>query len=276
MTEERCLNCDETVTGNYCQHCGQPVKTPRGPVFNALMTFLDEFNLDHKFFTSLKSLFIAPGALTKLFADGKRYSMLPPFRMYLVISILFLLIYEIPTPNVNNSNFYVSGELIGRDEPDPELGNFQLFMEDGIIEKWAPDKAVELKERDPQELMQDMVSRINKYSSQVLILFIPILALVMKILLSKRYLYFDHLIFALHFQSWLLLMIIIVNSMIYFSKYFYLLLLTIPIYLYLSLRRVYETRWYMTIFNLLLIMVGYFSTIYVTVLGSVIFLVYTS
>ena len=70
MTEERCLNCDETVTGNYCQHCGQPVKTPRGPVFNALMTFLDEFNLDHKFFTSLKSLFIAPGALTKLFADA--------------------------------------------------------------------------------------------------------------------------------------------------------------------------------------------------------------
>ena len=50
------------------------------------------FSLDSRLFQTLKFLIIRPGFLTNEYWSGKRITYLPPFRLYLLASILFFLI----------------------------------------------------------------------------------------------------------------------------------------------------------------------------------------
>ena len=54
------------------------------------------FSLDSRLFQTLKFLIIRPGFLTNAYWSGKRITYLPPFRLYLLTSILF---FFIPHPD---------------------------------------------------------------------------------------------------------------------------------------------------------------------------------
>ena len=91
-----CKNCNSELVGLYCSECGQ--KNMENFTFSILVKdFFDNiFSLDSRLFQTLKYLIIRPGFLTNEYWLGKRITYLPPFRLYLLTSILYFIIPHIP------------------------------------------------------------------------------------------------------------------------------------------------------------------------------------
>ncbi len=86
----RCLNCGEPVSGKHCTQCGQAsdvhvlsMKEVAGDVTHSLL------HLDSRVWRTLRLLALRPGELTREFIAGRHQKYLPPFRLYLAVSILF-------------------------------------------------------------------------------------------------------------------------------------------------------------------------------------------
>jgi hypothetical protein len=92
VSTENCLNCGEVLTGQHCAHCGQRAKVrvlSLGSLLRDLFGDLTEF--DSRIWRTLRPLALKPGWLTTEYLRGRRTLYTPPFRMYLVLSVLFFL-----------------------------------------------------------------------------------------------------------------------------------------------------------------------------------------
>jgi Protein of unknown function (DUF3667) len=88
-----CMNCGAPLSGEYCAVCGQRHE----PHVHSLGHFAGEAlesitHADSRLWRTLGYLLVKPGRLTCEFFAGHRASYLPPFRLYLVISLVFFLI----------------------------------------------------------------------------------------------------------------------------------------------------------------------------------------
>ena len=86
----RCLNCGSVVSGRHCAQCGQSadvhvlsMKEVAGDVTHSLL------HLDSRIWQTLRLLVLRPGELTREFIAGRHQLYLPPFRLYLAVSILY-------------------------------------------------------------------------------------------------------------------------------------------------------------------------------------------
>jgi hypothetical protein len=89
---ERCPNCDRVLApdANYCGHCGQENHDHRAPMRElGLEVFESLTHLDHRVLHTLRDLLLRPGQVAIDYNAGKRARYLPPFRLFLVASILF-------------------------------------------------------------------------------------------------------------------------------------------------------------------------------------------
>ena len=88
-----CQNCGAELRGAFCHQCGQhdfDFHRSFGHVFfETLESFL---HFDEKFFRTIITLLFEPGRLSAEFNAGKRASQMPPFRLYLFVSVLFFFI----------------------------------------------------------------------------------------------------------------------------------------------------------------------------------------
>lgn len=85
-----CLNCGTLLGGQYCANCGQRAKGRLISVVELIRdAFGDLFELDSRLWRTLIPLLTRPGQLTRDYLEGRRASYMPPFRTYLVLSILF-------------------------------------------------------------------------------------------------------------------------------------------------------------------------------------------
>lgn len=90
---DRCLNCGAVLTGPFCAQCGQ-FDAPADPTLRELLADAWDAltSLDGKLAASLRLLLTRPGGLTAEFFAGRRTRYLPPFRLYLVCSVLYFLV----------------------------------------------------------------------------------------------------------------------------------------------------------------------------------------
>lgn len=90
---EGCLNCGTPLSGQYCGNCGQRARSRLISLWELLSdAFGDLFELDSRIWKTLIPLLVRPGKLTYEYLQGRRASFMPPFRTYLVLSILFFLV----------------------------------------------------------------------------------------------------------------------------------------------------------------------------------------
>jgi hypothetical protein len=85
-----CRNCESPLGGAYCSACGQAAHESA----RSLETlFHDAWNdltsLDGRLWRTLGALAFRPGLLTSEYLRDRRAQYLPPFRLYLVLSLLF-------------------------------------------------------------------------------------------------------------------------------------------------------------------------------------------
>jgi len=88
-----CENCGKPLAGEYCAACGQRHE----PHVHTLGHFASEAfetvtHADSRLWRTLGYLLVKPGFLSREFFNGKRARYLPPFRLYIVISLLFFVV----------------------------------------------------------------------------------------------------------------------------------------------------------------------------------------
>lgn len=87
-----CANCETIVEDRFCTTCGQLASDFHRPVWDLVASSLaDVFALDGRLWRSLPMLLFRPGRMTRNYLDGKRARYVPPFRMFLMASVIFFL-----------------------------------------------------------------------------------------------------------------------------------------------------------------------------------------
>lgn len=88
-----CLNCGTRLRGQYCGNCGQRARSRLISLWELLSeAFGDLLEFDSRLWRTLIPLLIRPGQLTRDYLEGRRARYMPPFRMYLVLSVIFFVI----------------------------------------------------------------------------------------------------------------------------------------------------------------------------------------
>ncbi len=88
-----CLNCGTPLRGQYCGHCGQRARSRLISLWELLQdAFGDLFEMDSRLWRTLIPLLARPGRLTRDYLEGRRARYMPPFRMYLVLSVIFFVV----------------------------------------------------------------------------------------------------------------------------------------------------------------------------------------
>ena len=316
---EVCLNCGTTLGGQYCGNCGQRATSRLISVWELLRdAFGDLLELDSRLWRTLIPLIIRPGQLTRDYLEGRRARFMPPFRMYLVLSIVFLLVaffdprdelgflYEPQAPSaieseedsneadairaeifrdlaeegiiVDNSARTEAGNADSEDDDDGDSdSNCDV---DDINSADLPDWLASRLTEERLNLICDRIieddgkafgKKLLENVPAALFVLLPLMALVLKILypLSKRY-YVEHLLFVVHNHSFIFL---ILSLQVLFTRLGALLRvpetpidvtvfavsLYVPVYLYKSLRRVYEQGRFFTIVKFSMLGFAYFA-----------------
>jgi hypothetical protein len=96
-----CANCGAALGGEYCAACGQRHEPHVHSVGHFFAEAFESItHADSRLWRTLWYLLAKPGRLTLEFFKGHRVSYLPPFRLYLVISVVFFLVAT-PEGSVN-------------------------------------------------------------------------------------------------------------------------------------------------------------------------------
>lgn len=275
---ESCLNCGAPLRGQYCSICGQRGRTRLISVWELLRDAVgDLFELDSRLWRTIIPLVLRPGRLTHEYLRGRRVRFMPPFRSYLVLSLVFFLVAFFDSQKLailyEAEEETADGQTRSPEEIRQESCDLSGYNTEGMPE-WLSRRLT----RERLELMCERVSAggsrafVDRLLDNVppsLFLLLPLMALILKILypLSRRY-YVEHLLFVIHFHAFLFL---ILTLEILFSRLTMLLelpgmvnnlaafgvALYIPLYLYKSMRRVYEQGRLPTILKFLLLLLSY-------------------
>lgn len=91
-TNTFCNNCGEQVTNTYCGHCGQR-KTVGSITWKEISQDFSDFvfSVNAPFFTTIKSLFSAPGSLFREFLAGKRRKYYKPVAFFILMTVIYVI-----------------------------------------------------------------------------------------------------------------------------------------------------------------------------------------
>lgn len=88
-----CLNCGTRLSGQYCGLCGQRARSRLISLWELVSdAFGDLLEIDSRLWRTLIPLLLRPGQLTRDYLEGRRARYMPPFRTYLVLSLIFFVV----------------------------------------------------------------------------------------------------------------------------------------------------------------------------------------
>jgi len=247
MAIENCLNCGTALSGQYCGNCGQRARSRLISLWELLSdSFGDLFELDSRIWRTLGPLLVRPGKLTYEYLQGRRTRFMPPFRTYLVLSILFFLmllfdpkdefgIFFEPTDEqaqqsedtddeaTDESEAEVVWDGVGltittdnpEDDSDEDCSDWSLDDMESEAPEWlarrlSRERLQALCEKVAADDGAALVEKLKDNIPAALFVLLPLMAFVLKLLypLSKRY-YVEHLLFVVHFHAFFFLMLIL-------------------------------------------------------------------
>ena len=133
-----CLNCGSYMRGQYCAVCGQRSRSRLISLWELISdAFGDLLEIDSRLWHTLIPLLIRPGRLTYDYLQGRRARYMPPFRMYLVLSLLFFVVAFFD-PREDLSLFF---------EPEPEVTTEEKVSAAEQAEEEVSEKLDELSEK---------------------------------------------------------------------------------------------------------------------------------
>ncbi|MFB9076530.1 DUF3667 domain-containing protein [Flavobacterium procerum] len=232
--DKTCLNCRHVVEQKFCPNCGQENSESRKTFHHLFVHFFEDLtHYENAFWRTIRNLLFKPSTLTKEYLSGKRLSYLAPVRLYIFISfITFLLIALFPSKTKDSltkgekeitSNFE-SSEKNGLNSNKKKYFQLKSMKEIDSIQKygkeseklnafsyWVYEKAVHVTETNTKkEIIEKFVESFFHNIPKILFIVMPFFAFFLWLFHNKkRWYYFDHGIFTLHYFSFLLLMFLI-------------------------------------------------------------------
>jgi hypothetical protein len=292
----RCLNCGSPLTGNHCVECGQSsdvhvlsMKEVAGDVTHSLL------HLDSRVWRTLKLLIFRPGDLTREFIAGRHQSYLPPFRLYLGISILFFALSAL-LPDSEVFDMDHGGEAVVAPVTLETPGGTKAVGGGTACEIKIFDSAAfadfELAlERACRKMRADgganFAERFASTAPKLMFLFLPLMAAFALLFYWRpRRLYAEHLVLFLHNHAFTFLLIAVTEifSTIADLKIPYigilgfvtfLLFVYLPYYVFRSMRVVYGEGRFKTTLKFLALGTIYFLLLGITMLAGLVYAMLT-
>jgi hypothetical protein len=297
----RCKNCDAVLLGRFCVNCSQAANVHVPSTLELMHELLEGLtHSDSRLWRTLTTLWFKPGRLTQEFVAGRRIAYLPPFRLYLILSIIFFLIL---------SFMHYSGEAIKFDDgetivvaPDakapsakapaaaaqggPRAGSCDEvnFITSTRHPEWnlrARHACAEIVRDNGANAVQLAISTTSK----AMFVFLPLIAFLHMLLYWRpRYRYVEHLLFFIHLHAFYFSVAIVMLAAINAAQAWPRLagvsgiLETVlgwcmPVYTVSAMRRVFQRSWGGTIFKAAVLFVVYSIVFFLTVAAAFLYAV---
>jgi len=105
-----CENCGSPRPTPFCPECGQNDRNYARGLATVVWEFGREaFEMDSRFFQTLKLLLFKPGSLTSEFSRNRRARYMSPIRLYLFTSFLFVLVLSLAMPDAWSEDAMLTG-----------------------------------------------------------------------------------------------------------------------------------------------------------------------
>jgi len=262
-----CTNCAAILRGEYCSECGQRRMEPVHSVWHLVRDAAEDLtHADSRVWQTLSGLALRPGFLLHEYLVGRRARYLPPFRLYLILSIVF---FALATASPEHA--YVvrldeghlgQTEALSRDALEREHVCQSDYHGPGarIVQEFMRTRCPELMSDGGKSLAAAYMHNLPR----AMFLFLPLLALFMKAIYwrPRRY-YAEHWLFLLYVQSFVFLLFIIgmlaarvlpprVGSALTLVLWLYAIY-----YLFMSVRRTYAQSRVLTTLKFALLCAAY-------------------
>ncbi|MBL6690824.1 MAG: DUF3667 domain-containing protein [Pseudomonadales bacterium] len=275
MQAATCPNCDTVVNGPFCSTCGQSQKNLNKQIWTLTGELLDDVvRLDSRVVRTLGALIFKPGFLTREYFLGRRARYSPPVRLYLIVSFLFF--FLMPALNELNQALRTSGteiQVIDEGEENELATEFSGLRFDWLTEEenealearleQQVRKTVALAREEPTQLYRELMD----YMSAVMFFMLPVFAMFLKLTYVGSGVYYaEHLLLAVHNHCFLFITLMLSSVLdtmaqtpvaLVTEPIDGLLLLWIPIYMFLSLRTVFQESVTATVIKYLFLVVCY-------------------
>jgi hypothetical protein len=286
--ERPCLNCGDTTFGNYCPTCGQrkvDVRISLRGMFREVMD--DQLSLNSALPRTLGALFFHPGRLTREYVHGRIMRYIPPFRLYLVSSLVFFIILpliadpgeisvnggsagaadSVKAARIADSVLLVHARRTGEDtlplaravaktRAAPNQNHLQFGPDPDKVIPLLKPLARRMKRTEarldamPQnEAIRTLFAAFEENAPIGVFVMMPLFALILKILYVRRKrFYVEHFVFALHVHAFAFL----TGAVVLLSRIKALdaaIMIWFMVYLFLALKRVYGQGMIRTFFK---------------------------
>jgi Protein of unknown function (DUF3667) len=281
----RCKNCDALLLGRFCVNCSQAANVHVPTTLELVHELLEGItHSDSRLWRTLTTLWFKPGKLTQEFVAGRRVAYLPPFRLYLILSIIFFLML---------SFVHASGELLKFDEalkPGGTATNAAAPAEMRIAScqdlkvsdrpSWTP-RLQHICEAVRQDSAENLLRVVIGTMSKAMFIFLPLVAFLhMLIYWRPRYRYAEQLLFFVHLHAFYfsiaILLVVLIEAGNSWPKIDgmtglleTLLGWTLPVYTLMAMRRVFRRSWLGTLFKAVVLFFIYMIVFALTV-GAVV------
>ncbi len=248
--DTECQNCGYAVDKNYCPNCGQKNTETRQSFHHLFTHFIEDLtHYDTAFWKTIKYLLFRPAKLTTEYLQGKRQSYVPPVKLYIFISfITFLIIALLPdAPAKHKKQTIHPKDSIKVQQPRIDVAEDvypNMIFEDEFqiinpltyktvrqmdsVEALKPDslkldymerkmakRLISIYEHNtPRQVGEKFATSLGHNIPKALFVYLPIFAFWLWLFHGKkRWLYFDHGIFTLHYFSFLLLTTVFISCL---------------------------------------------------------------
>jgi hypothetical protein len=247
-----CANCNALLSGRYCSCCGQRADTQA----HSLGHFLGEAtelltHADSRVWATLWPLLARPGFLTREYFAGRRARYLQPFRLYLIMSVLFFVLSAV-LGGSRGSDGGASGVEATAASPAGSWDCTDVTTKlHGVDSRLLPTLKAACRSIHADNGRQ-FSERVVHNIGRALFLFLPLMAALMKLLYwwPRRY-YLEHLLLLIHNHAFAFLFLSIcmlathwvssdtVGGLLFLAAAWYMVR-----YLYRSMKLVYgQSRW---------------------------------
>ena len=279
----RCKNCDAMLLGRFCANCSQAADVHVPTTRELLHELLEGVtHSDSRLWRTLTTLWFKPGKLTEEFVAGRRVAYLPPFRLYLVLSILFFLLASfVRIDNVEVMNFddalKADKPAAGASVPAAQSINRCANVDIPAHPAWSAriKRACEATVRDNGA---SWVHVVLATLPKAMFIFLPLIAFLHMLLYWRpRHRYAEHLLFFLHLHAFFFSVMALTmlsgvaaaawprTSLVW--RLVPLLLWSLPVYTVLAMRLVFGRSWTRTLVQASALFIVYMVVMMIALTG---------
>lgn len=283
-----CRNCGARADVRYCPVCGQETRIEMPTVGHFVAEFAEQtLALQGQLWRTLYCLLFQPGLLTLEYVAGRRQRYVRPLRLYLALSILFFAALglsgnvgfveldpadqaeldaardearaAVPAPVPAGDAPVAAPDALQPNDALPRLEDRRITVKTGHAEFDARVQArIDELLLLPGDKVADLIfETFTAWAPVAMFFLMPLFAAFLKLGYARRGAHYAvHLLFAVNFHSFVFL-VLLIGLLPVIDAVGDLLLIAIPVYLWLALRRVHGGGILSTALFVLLLFVVY-------------------